>query len=285
MMNPSTQSQNKISAIQMTSTASLVENLAIVETLMNKAVAEGASLIVLPEMFPIAGMETTDKIRVSEPFGTGQIQDFLSQQAQKNNLWIVGGTIPLKTDNPNQISAACLVYNDQGKVVGRYDKIHLFDVDISQTESYRESATTHPGSTVTVIDTPVGKLGLAVCYDIRFPELFRRLFNLGAEIFAIPAAFTVSTGQAHWEILARSRAIENFCYVVGACQTGKHDNGRKTYGHSLIINPWGEVINSLAEGTGVITAEIDREKLHEIRKKMPIADHQKLYFSEPKASK
>lgn len=274
---------NKISAIQMTSTPSVKDNLTIVDSLIKQAVDQGSNLIVLPEMFPIAGLETTDKIKVSEQFGEGLIQDFLSKQAKQNKLWIVGGTIPLKCEQPHKVKAACLVYDDLGNMVGRYDKIHLFDVSISESESYQESATTEPGTNITVVDTPLGKLGLSVCYDIRFPELFRRLFNLGAEIFAIPAAFTVKTGQAHWEILSRSRAIENFCYVVGACQTGTHRNGRQTYGHSLIINPWGEIINSLADGIGVITAEVDLEKLRQIRKDMPIADHQKFYFSKTKS--
>lgn len=159
-------------------------------------------------------------------------------------------------------------------------KSDLFDVIVSESESYQESATTEPGSKIAVIDTPFGKLGLTVCYDIRFPELFRRLFNLGAEIFTIPAAFTVKTGQAHWEVLARSRAIENFCYVIGACQTGTHNNGRKTYGHSLIINPWGEVISSVSDGIGVITAEIDLEQLKQIRKNIPVATHQKIFFAD-----
>lgn len=276
---------NKISAIQMTSTPSVKDNLTIVDSLIKQAVDQGSNLIVLPEMFPIAGLETTDKIKVSEQFGEGPIQDFLSHQAKKNRLWIVGGTIPLKCEQPHKVKAACLVYDDLGNMVGRYDKIHLFDVSISESESYQESATTEPGTNITVVDTPLGKLGLSVCYDIRFPELFRRLFNLGAEIFAIPAAFTVKTGQAHWEILSRSRAIENFCYVVGACQAGTHRNGRQTYGHSLIINPWGEIINSLADGIGVITAEVDLEKLRQIRKNMPIADHQTLYFSKTKIGK
>jgi predicted amidohydrolase len=272
----------KISAIQMTSNESVKDNLSVVDALITKAVDQGSNLVVLPEMFPIAGLESTDKIKVSETLGAGEIQDFLAHQAKKNHLWIVGGTIPLKCQHTDKIRAACLVYNDNGKVVGRYDKIHLFDVDISQTESYQESATTDPGTDITVIDTPLGKLGLSVCYDIRFPELYRRLFNSGAEIFTIPAAFTLKTGQAHWEILSRSRAIENFCYVVGACQTGTHTNGRKTYGHSLIVNPWGEIINSLDDGTDVITAEVNLEKLHQIRKNIPIGEHQKFYFSERK---
>lgn len=270
---------NKVSAIQMTSTPSVVENLAIVESLIKTAVEQESNLIVLPEMFPIVGLETSDKIKISEPYGNGPIQDFLSSQAKKYRLWIVGGTIPIKGEDPNKVKAACLVFDGKGNIAGRYDKMHLFDVIVSESESYQESATTEPGTDIAIIDTPFGKLGLTVCYDIRFPELFRRLFNLGAEIFTIPAAFTIKTGQAHWEVLTRSRAIENFCYVIGACQTGTHTNGRNTYGHSLIINPWGEIISTLADGMGVITAEIDLNKLRQIRKNIPVADHQKIFFT------
>lgn len=268
---------NKISAIQMTSTPSVEENLAAVEALIKIAINQGSNLIVLPEMFPILGLEATDKIKISEQFGEGQIQEFLSKQSKKNKLWIVGGTIPLKCEQPNKVKAACLVYDDLGNVAGRYDKMHLFDVIVSESESYQESATIEPGTKVTVIDTPFGKLGLSVCYDIRFPELYRNLFNLGAEIFIIPAAFTVKTGQAHWEVLSRSRAIENFCYVIGACQAGMHKNGRETYGHSLIVNPWGEIVSSLPEGVGVITAEVDLEKLKKIRRNIPVDKHQKIF--------
>jgi len=271
---------NKVSAIQMTSTPSIIENLTIVESLIKTAVGHGSGLIVLPEMFPIVGLETSDKVKISESFGNGQIQDFLSKQAKINNIWIVGGTIPIKSEDPYKVKAACLVYDDKGNVAGRYDKMHLFDVIVSESESYQESSTTVPGEDISIVNTPFGKLGLSVCYDIRFPELFRRLFNLGAEIFTIPAAFTIKTGQAHWEVLARSRAIENFCYVIGSCQTGTHNNGRNTYGHSLIINPWGEIISLLADGVGVITSEIDLDKLKQIRKNIPVAEHQKIFYTE-----
>ncbi len=268
---------NRVSAIQMTSTISVEENLASAESLIKIAADQGSKLVVLPEMFPILGADSVDKVNVSEKFGDGLIQNFLSQQASKNHLWIVGGTIPLKGNDPGKVKAACLIFDDKGNIAGRYDKMHLFDVVVSESESYQESATTEPGNNVAIIDTPIGRVGLSVCYDIRFPELYRRLFNSGAEIFTIPAAFTVKTGQAHWEVLARSKAIENFCYVIGACQTGQHSNGRATYGHSLIINPWGEVISSLPESTGVITAEIDLEQLKQIRKNMPVNTHQKIF--------
>jgi nitrilase len=269
----------KVSAIQMTSNQSVEENLIQAEKLIKSAAEEGAQLLVLPEMFPIIGLSSLlNKADIYENFGHGHIQNFLAKQAKKYQLWIVGGTIPIKGKNPEKAASASLVFDDKGEIVARYDKVHLFDVMISETESYQESATIEPGSGLAVVETPLGKLGLSVCYDIRFPELYRHLFNLGAEIFTIPAAFTVKTGQAHWELLARSRAVENFCYVIGACQTGTHSNGRKTYGHSLIVNPWGEVIAKQEEGIGVITAEIDLRELNKIRSNMPVAAHQKIFF-------
>jgi len=267
---------SKIAAIQMTSSASVIENLASAADFIQRAAQQGAKVAVLPEMFPLFGLNPEDKLAVSEPFGKGLIQDSLAELALQHKIWIIGGTIPLQSSLPHKIAAACLVYDHTGKVVGRYDKMHLFDVTINANESYQESAHIEPGNEVVLIDSPVGKIGLAVCYDIRFPELFRKLFNQGAEIFAIPAAFTTTTGKAHWEVLARSRAIENFCYVVGACQTGLHQNGRQTYGHSLIVNPWGTVLTSLADTTGIITADIDLTELKKIRRNIPVDQHQKI---------
>ena len=256
----------------------LEENLDVAAQLIKEATDNGATLVVLPEMFPIFGLAATDKVNVKENFCTGKIQSFLSEQAKKNGIWLVGGTIPISCEDETKVNAACLVYENNGKVVARYDKIHLFDVVISENESYLESATTKPGSHLVVVDTPVGKLGLAVCYDIRFPAMFTNLFNKGAEILAIPSAFTLKTGEAHWKLLARSRAVDNFCYVIGACQEGIHANGRRTYGHTLIINPWGSVIGEQKEpGQGIVYAEIDLKKLHEIRSSIPIDRHQKLF--------
>lgn len=266
----------KVAALQMTSTANVVENLQTAKRLIAMAVAQGAKLIVLPEMFPIMGAQETDKLKVKEPLEDGPIQNFLEEQALLHKIWIVAGTIPLMSLDQNHIYAACLVFNDQGEIVARYDKMHLFDVVISEKECYQESNTVMPGDAITVINTPFGKLGLAVCYDIRFPELFRVMFNRGAEIIAIPAAFTTTTGEAHWELLARARAVENFSYVIGACQTGKHVNGRSTYGHSLIVDPWGRVMSSLPEGEGVIIADIDLEYLHQTRKNIPVSEHQRI---------
>lgn len=194
-----------------------------------------------------------------------------------HKTWIVGGTIPIACDNPNKVKAASIVYDHNGKTVARYDKIHLFDVTISETESYKESDTTEPGHEIVVVDTPVRKLGLTICYDIRFAGLYTHLLNRGAEIIAIPSAFTVKTGEAHWQLLSRSRAVENFCYVVGAAQGGTHSSGRQTYGHSLIVEPQGSVVHELIEPTAAIAyANIDLKKLHEIRASVPVKQHQKI---------
>lgn len=267
----------KVAAIQMCSSHIIDENLNTAALLIEEAVKNGAKLIVLPEMFPIMGKKPTDKVDAKENYGGGKIQTFLSIQARKFNVWIVGGTIPIACEDMKKIKAACIVYNNKGDAIARYDKIHLFDVNISETESYKESDTTEPGDDLIVIDTPVGKLGLSVCYDIRFSALYTYLLNQGAEIIAIPSAFTVKTGEAHWQLLARSRAVENFCYVIGACQGGLHSSGRQTYGHSLIIEPWGKIIEEITKpGNGIVYAEIDLKKLHQIRASIPINEHQKI---------
>jgi len=260
----------KIAAIQMCSSDVVDENLATAAQLIEEAVMNKAELIVLPEMFAIMGKTPTDKVNAKEAFGSGKIQNFLSQQAKKFNVWIVGGTIPIACENPHKVRAACIVYDNKGIAVARYDKIHLFDVTISETESYKESDTTEPGHEIVVVDTPVGKLGLTVCYDIRFSGLFMQLAKKGVEIIAIPAAFTVKTGNAHWQLLSRARAVENFSYVIGPAQSGMHSNKRETYGHALTVDPWGTVIQEISEsGNAIAYAEIDLKKLHEIRAAIP----------------
>lgn len=266
----------RIAAIQMCSSHIINDNFLVASKLIKEASQNNAKLIVLPEMFAIMGLTPNDKVSAKERFGHGKIQSFLSEQAKKNHVWIVGGTIPIECKNKNKVRAASLVYAANGELVARYDKIHLFDVTISATEIYKESDTTEPGDDIVVMATPFGKLGLAVCYDVRFPELFRCLLAKGAEIIVLPAAFTVKTGEAHWELLARSRAVENFCYVIGACQGGVHSSGRKTYGHSIIVEPWGGVIARKEHGSGVIYADIDLAKVYEARKSIPIGEHQKI---------
>jgi predicted amidohydrolase len=268
---------HRVACVQMTSHFNVAENLVMVKEFIRQAVEEGAELIVLPEMFAVMGLDQMDKVKYSEAYGHGPIQDFLKEQAATNRVWIVGGTIPIAVENDkNKVYAACLVWNDKGECAGRYDKIHLFDVSLkSGQEVYSESKTTQHGEKVIVVPTPFGKLGLAVCYDIRFPELFRQMQKQGAEIIALPSAFTYTTGSVHWEVLVRARAIENLCYVLAACQTGTHPNGRRTYGYSMIVNPWGEVKACLPEKTGVVVADIFLEELKEIRKNFPALDHRK----------
>jgi deaminated glutathione amidase len=266
-----------VSAVQMTSTFDVQQNLATAAGLIATASAQGARLVVLPEMFPLMGAEETKLLEIQEEYGAGVIQDFLSAQARQHKLWLGGGTLPIKTQDPNRARAACILYDDQGKPVSRYDKIHLFDVTVKPgIESYRESNTVSPGTEIVIADTPFGKLGLAVCYDIRFPELFRRLTNQGAEIIAVPCAFTVKTGQDHWDALTRCRAIESLSYFIFACQTGQHSQHKSTYGYSRIVNPWGKVLNQLDSGQGVITAEIDLEFQRSIRKQFPALEHQRI---------
>ncbi|HVT63490.1 MAG TPA: carbon-nitrogen hydrolase family protein [Legionellaceae bacterium] len=260
-----------IAAIQMCSSECVDDNLAQIDYLLGQASQSGTLLAVLPEMFPCIAQPSHPILTYKESPGQGKIQDYLSHLAQKYRLWIVAGTIPLEGKNPNKIRAACIIFDDQGKQVARYDKIHLFDAILSEKEKYLESLTTEPGEQITVIPTPVGKLGVAVCFDLRFPELFGAMSRLGAEIIAIPAAFTVPTGQAHWEVLMRCRALDSLAYVIGAGQGGTHSNGRKTYGHSMIVNPWGEILAEVKEtGPGIAYAKIDLEQLYTIRKKLPV---------------
>ncbi len=260
----------------MCSCSAVQDNLAQAESLLKKASEEGAVLVVLPEMFPTLAVEN-GHIQAREKIGSGPIQDFLSRMAKQYQLWIVGGTIPIMSDETDRIYAACLIYNSEGECVGRYDKIHLFDACLEiGKEEYCESKKTIHGKHPLVIETPWGKLGIAVCYDIRFPELFIELDKQGAHMLAIPAAFVKTTGTAHWEILCRARAIEHLSYVIAANQTGKHCNGRCSFGHSMIINPWGEIVAEEKENIGIALAEIDLSFLHESRKKLPVHQHRKL---------
>jgi predicted amidohydrolase len=268
----------RIAAIQMTSGSDVHENLASAEKLIAQSAAAEAQLTILPEMFATMAMDPAQKIRQREPAGPGLLQDFLREMAVKYKIWVVGGTIPITVpEDPVRARATCLVLNEKGEEMARYDKVHLFDVHLrASQEDYSESKTIEPGDKVVVVDTPFGRLGLAVCYDIRFPELFRRMHAANVEIIALPTAFTFTTGAAHWDILVRARAIENLAYLAAACQTGTHPNQRKTYGHSMIVNPWGEVMTSLADNSGIISAEIDLEYLRQLRQDFPVLRHRKL---------
>lgn len=268
----------RAAAIQMVSGTDLQANLEQAASLLEKAAEAGASLAVLPENFALMGAGDAAKLAVAEAPGAGPIQTFLSTQAARHRLWIVGGTIPLQ--QPSQVDrayASCLVFDEQGRQAARFDKIHLFDVHIpGRDESYAESASTLAGDEVVVLDTPLGRLGLAVCYDLRFPELFRRMQDQAVEIIALPSAFTAATGRAHWEVLLRARAIENLCFVVAPNQGGKHAGGRETWGDSLIVDPWGQVLDRLAQGPGVVIGEIDLERQRQTRARFPALQHRRL---------
>jgi len=266
-----------VAALQMSSGADVAANLATAAGLLAQARDAGARVAVLPENFSFMGRRDADKRAIAEPDGEGPVQRFLSEQARTLGLWIVGGTTPLASAPGERVAAACLVYADDGRRMARYDKIHLFDVDIpDRNESYRESANIAPGSRPAVVPTPAGMLGLSVCYDVRFPELYRLLVAAGAQWLTVPAAFTVPTGRAHWETLLRARAIENLAYVVAAGQWGRHENGRETYGDSLIVDPWGAVLARLPEGTGIVTASFDLQAQEETRRRFPALTHRVL---------
>ncbi len=258
----------------MTSGPDVTANLEEARGLLEQAAARGAGLAALPENFAFMGLHDADKRAVAEGDGDGPIQDFLASTAQRLHMTIVGGTMPMRARADGRVAAASLVYDPAGKRTARYDKIHLFDVDIpGRAETYRESAHVAPGSAPAVVDTPVGRVGLSVCYDVRFPELFRALSASGAQLLTVPSAFTSPTGRAHWETLLRARAIENLCYVIAPAQSGFHASGRETYGDSMIVDYWGRVLQRLPRGRGCVVAEIDLERQAEVRRNFPALDH------------
>ena len=264
----------RVSAVQMASGPSVHANLLEAQRLISRAADNGAELVVLPENFALMGDAEQDKVEAREGDGSGPIQDFLAAEAQRQKVWLVGGTVPIACDDSQRVRAACLVYDDNGKRVARYDKIHLFDVSLHEgKETYNESETIEAGDDPVVIDSPFGRLGLAVCYDLRFPELFRSLLLQGMEVCAIPSAFTAVTGKAHWEVLVRARAIENLCYVIAAAQGGYHRNGRETYGDSMVVDPWGIVQDRLARGAGVVYGDVNHSALLNTRRTFPTIDH------------
>jgi predicted amidohydrolase len=267
----------KVAAIQMTSGPDVAANLQQARALLERAREREAQLAVLPENFSFMGLQDADKRQVAEADGSGPIQDFLSRTSRELGMWIVAGTAPIRAGDDGRVAAASLVYNASGERVARYDKIHLFDVDIpGRAESYRESAHVAPGREPVVVDTPVGRLGLSVCYDVRFPELFRRLSSAGAQVITVPAAFTGPTGRAHWETLLRARAIENLCYVIAPAQSGIHANGRETYGDSMIVDHWGAVLQRLPRGRGCVVADIDLNRQAHARTSFPALSHRVL---------
>lgn len=267
----------RVAAIQMASGPNVGANLNEAGRLISQAVDAGAELIVLPENFAIMGITEQDKVTLREQDGTGPIQDFLATQAEKHHVWLVGGTVPLVADAASKVRAACPVYDSQGRRIARYDKIHLFDVVLDESrEQYDESQTVESGNQVKVVETPFGRLGLAVCYDLRFPELFRRMHDEGVQLIVLPAAFTAITGRAHWETLIRARAIENLCYLITSAQGGYHVNGRETHGDSMIVDPWGVILDRLPRGSGFVIADIDLTRETLLRRAFPVLKHRKI---------
>lgn len=263
----------RVAAIQMISTTRVEDNLRTAGALIAAAVDQGADLVALPEYFPIMGRRDADKIAVREADGNGPIQDFLAETASKHGVWVVGGSLPLVASVDDKVLNTCLVFNPQGARVARYDKIHLFGFQKGE-ERYNESATIEPGRRPVTFDTPFARIGLSICYDLRFPELFRALGEI--DLLVLPAAFTEVTGRAHWEILLRARAIENQCYVLAIGQGGVHENRRETHGNSMLIDPWGEVLARRDKGEGVIIGELDHARIAEVRSSLPALTHRVL---------
>jgi len=260
----------KVAAIQMASGPNVEGNLSEARRLIAKAAEQGARLVVLPEFFAIMGLNEQDKLKVSEQAGRGPIQTFLSETARRYKIWLVGGSIPLAGTSPDKVRNSCLVFNEHGEQVARYDKIHLFNLSLGN-ESYDEAASIEAGDQVVVVDSPFGRIGLAVCYDLRFPELFRAMKDV--DIIVLPSAFTETTGKMHWEVLVRARAIENLSYVIASAQGGYHVNGRETHGNSMIVDPWGRVLDTLTRGSGVVIATINPSHQASLRNSLPALKH------------
>jgi nitrilase len=266
-------SKTTVAAVQMVSSPNVEENLETARRLLAQAAEIGAKVVTLPEYWPIMGMLDTDKVGHAEQQGAGPIQDFMAEQARRHGFWLIGGTLPLASGDAGRVLNTTLVYDPQGRPASRYDKIHLFGFTRG-TESYDEARTIVPGAAIGSFDAPFGKVGLSVCYDLRFPELYRAMGEVA--LIVVPAAFTHTTGMAHWEVLLRARAIENQCYVLASAQGGTHRNGRRTFGHSMLIGPWGDVISQLPEGEGVVSGEVDTDFLAEVRQSLPALKHRKM---------
>lgn len=260
----------KIAGVQMASGPHVSANLSEAERLIEIAVSQGANLVALPEHFAIMGLKDTDKVKAREKEGSGQIQRFLSKMAKKHRIWLIGGSVPLEASSLEKVRNACLVFDDQGQQVARYDKIHLFGLDLGN-EHYHEETTIEPGKDVVVVESPFGRIGLSICYDLRFPELYRAMGEIN--IIVVPAAFTDTTGKAHWESLIRARAIENLSYVLAPAQGGYHLSGRETYGNSMIVDPWGVVLDRLPRGSGVVIATVNPSYQASLRKSLPALKH------------
>ena len=263
----------RIAAVQMVSGPHVEANLAEADRLIGEAAAAGARLVVLPEYFPLITPDETAKVRIRERDSDGPIQAFMKDAARRHKVWLVGGSCPLEADVADKVRNTTMVFDDTGRRVARYDKVHLFGF-VRGGERYDESATIEPGSDVVTFDGPCGTVGLSICYDLRFPELFRAMGEV--DLIVLPAAFTYTTGRAHWEVLLRARAIENQCYVLASAQGGVHPGGRRTWGDSIIIDPWGEIVARLPEGPGVVIADLDPARIAEVRASLPALKHRKI---------
>ncbi|HEY4957644.1 MAG TPA: carbon-nitrogen hydrolase family protein [Caldimonas sp.] len=270
----------KIAAVQMISTPSVATNLEAARRLVARAAGKGAELVVLPEYFCFMGKSDRDKLSVAETLGEGPIQQMLAETAREHRVWLIGGTLPLAVaqtgasgaEDGDRVMNSNLVFSPQGEPAARYDKMHLFAFDNGR-ERYDEARTLRAGRTPVAFDAAGVRVGLSVCYDLRFPELYRALVKPPCDLLSVPSAFTYTTGAAHWEVLLRARAIENQCYVVAAAQGGTHENGRRTFGHSLVVDPWGEIVACLDEGEGVVVAELQRERIESVRRQLPALEH------------
>lgn len=267
------QSLFRVAAVQTVSGPDVEANLKDVGALIAQAAGEGAGLVALPEYFALISPDEQAKVRISERDGEGRLQDFLRDAAARNRVWLIGGTVPLTSGDPGKVRNATLVYDDGGRRVARYDKIHLFGFSKGE-ERYEESQTIEPGSEVVCFDAPFGRVGLSVCYDLRFPELFRAMGRV--DLIVLPAAFTYTTGEAHWEVLLRARAIENQCYVLAPAQGGRHPSGRRTFGDTMLIDPWGGIVARRREGPGIVSGDIDLQHIARIRQSLPALAHRTL---------
>lgn len=267
----------KIAAIQMVSTTQVEQNLATARRLVAEAAAQGAQLIGLPEYFCLMGHSDLDKVAIAEAPGDGPIQHMLAEAARRHGVWLMGGTLPLRSGDPQRVLNATCVYAPDGQLAARYDKIHLFRFDNGR-EHYDEGVSIQAGTQAVAFQatTLPLRVGLSICYDLRFPELYRALMQPPCDVLAVPAAFTHTTGLAHWELLLRSRAVENQCYVLAPAQGGLHENGRRTFGHTMVVDPWGQVLNVLPEGEGVVLAEVDPARLAAVRLQLPALAHRRL---------
>jgi nitrilase len=265
----------KIAAVQMVSGTDAGCNSEAARRLVGQAAQAGAELVVLPEYFCLMGRTDRDKLGVAEAPGDGPLQRMLSNVARAHGIWLIGGTLPIATSDPERVLNANCVYAPDGSLAVRYDKIHLFKFD-SERDHYDEGRTIRAGNEPMSFRAGALKVGLSVCYDLRFPELYRALMNPPCDLIAVPAAFTHATGLAHWELLLRARAVENQCYVIAAAQGGQHENGRRTFGHSMVVDPWGKVLDVLTEGEGVVLADVDPLLLASVRQQLPALEHRRL---------